>query len=150
MLKSWPKVIGVVMLMMMKDSRCHALLLHLKLSSPHYTLVLLKKLLLCIEVPSFTSCTSFLSLTSFFLFWSILYCCTLLRSKLSSPCHTPFVTNISLHKSCLTFLFVWFLEKISFFGWVFCCYRLLFSKLSSSHYSSSPLFYVLDKLSPFF
>jgi len=89
-------------------------------------------------------------LDKFFLFWSIFYCCTLLRSKLSSPCHTPFVTNISLHKSCLTFLFVWFLEKFSFFGWVFCCYKLLFSKLSSSHCLSSPLFYVLEKLSPFF
>jgi len=53
----------------MKDSPCHALLLHLKLSSPHYTFVLIKQLL-CTEAPSFTSYTSsllFFVLDKFFL-----------------------------------------------------------------------------------
>jgi hypothetical protein len=108
--------------MMMKDSPCCAILLLLKLSSPHCTLVFIKQLL-CTEAPYFTICRSSLLLfvldKFFFLFWLVLYCCTLLHSNLSSPCCTPFVTNVFSHKSCLNFSFVWLLEKFSLFGWYF-------------------------------
>jgi hypothetical protein len=62
--KSRPKVIGVVMLMMMKDGPCSALLLRLKLSSPHRALVLIKQLL-CTKVLSLTSCASSLLFSAF-------------------------------------------------------------------------------------
>jgi hypothetical protein len=137
---SRPKVIGVVTLMMMKDGLLCALLLCSKLSSPHRALVLIKQFL-CTKVLSFTSCASsllFSTLDRFFCFGQ--FCCTLLHSQLSSPCLVPFVKNVSSHKNCLSFQFVWFFEKFSFFWLVLCCYRLLCSKLSSSHCSSSPLF----------
>jgi hypothetical protein len=130
------------MLLMMKDNPCCAFLLRLKLSSPHRTLVLIKQLL-CTEAPSFTSCIGsllFFVLDKFFLFWLVFYCCTLLHSNLSSPCCTPFVTNVFSHKSWLSFSFIWLLEKFSFFWLVLCCYRSLCSKLSSFHCSSSLLF----------
>jgi len=103
--------------MMMKDGPCYTFLLHLKLSSPHHALVFIKQLL-CIKVPFFTSCASslfFSILDKFFLFWLVFYYYTLLHSKFSSLCHTPLITNVSWHKSCLNFLLVWLLEKFSFF-----------------------------------
>ncbi len=136
----------------MKDSPCRAILLRLKLSSPHRTLVLIKQLL-CTEAPSFTSCRSslfFFVLDKFFFVLVSSLSLHITAFKFVLPllrtfCHKRFFTPKMLK------IFVRLASWEVFFFWlILCCYISLCSKFSSFHCSSSRLFCVLEKFFPFF